>query len=144
MARPSTRRHRSLRADEGGSIAVEFALVLPALLLLVFGVIEFGRLLWVDNTLRHAVQEGARCAAMNCCESSGACSSPQGLAAQRATGLGLTAADFVLETQDCGKRLVAGATGDGVSYEFMLGDLIGFLGVDLTLRAQACFPTLDR
>lgn len=135
---------RHLRRNQRGSTAVEFALVLPAFLLLVFGVIEFGRVMWADNTLRHAVQEGARCAALNCCAAGTACSSPEDLAAQRATGLGLTAADFVLETQDCGKHLTAGAEGAGVEYRFLIGEVFGLLGLDLTLRAEACYPTLDR
>lgn len=135
---------RLLRRSERGSTAVEFALVLPVFLLLVFGVVEFGRVMWADNTLRHAVQEGARCAALDCCAASSTCSSPEDLAARRATGLGLTAADFVLDTRDCGKHLVAGASGSGVSYRFLIGEFFGLLGLELTLRAEACFPTLDR
>ena len=139
------RRTARLAGCEAGNTAIEFALVLPAFLLLIFGIVEFGRLMWVDNTLRHAVQEGARCAALNCCTlSASACSSPEDLAAQRATGLQLSATDFRLETLDCGKQLRAGATGDGVGYDFMLGDLLGLLGVELTLQAEACYPTLDR
>ncbi len=135
---------RLLRAERG-TAATEFALVLPALLLLLLGIMEFGRFMWVDNTLRHAVQEGARCAALNCCDSAGnACTSPEDLAAQRASGLHLTATDFVLDLQSCGKRLRAGASGSGVQYDFMVGDLLGLAGVDVTLTAEACFPTLDR
>ncbi len=141
MMRPL--RHLS-RADNGVA-AMEFALVLPVLLLLVLGIIEFGRFMWVDNTLRHAVQEGARCAAMNCCDLAGAsCSSPEGLAAQRATGLNLQPADFVLDLQSCGKRLRAGAGGAGLPYTFMMADLISLAGINVTLTAEACFPTLDR
>jgi Flp pilus assembly protein TadG len=45
--------------DEGGA-AVEFALVLPVLLMLTFGAIEFGRMLWTQSMLAHAAAEGAR------------------------------------------------------------------------------------
>ena len=45
---------------ERGSTAVEFALILPILLALVFGMIDFGRLLYTQEVLNNAVREGAR------------------------------------------------------------------------------------
>jgi hypothetical protein len=45
--------------DEGAA-AVEFALLLPILLLLVFGIVDFGRLLNAQITLTEAAREGAR------------------------------------------------------------------------------------
>ena len=46
--------------SERGAAAVEFALVLPVLMLLVFGIIEFGFIFnrWV--TVTHAAREGVR------------------------------------------------------------------------------------
>jgi hypothetical protein len=41
---------------------VEFALIAPILILLLFGVIDFGRLIYVYATLNQAVNEGARTA----------------------------------------------------------------------------------
>jgi len=41
---------------------VEFALIAPILILLVFGVIDFGRLIYTYATLNQAVNEGARTA----------------------------------------------------------------------------------
>lgn len=52
-----------LRADDGAAM-VELAFVLPIFLLLVWGVIEFGRLLYTANNLTTAVREGARYAAV--------------------------------------------------------------------------------
>lgn len=43
-----------------GVAAVEFALVVPIFLLLVFGIIEFGRSLMVQQVLVNASREGAR------------------------------------------------------------------------------------
>jgi hypothetical protein len=48
-----------------GAAAVEFALVLPLLLLLVFGIIDFGRALNAQVTLTQAAREGARLVALN-------------------------------------------------------------------------------
>jgi Flp pilus assembly protein TadG len=47
-----------------GATAVEFALLLPMLLLLVFGLIDFGRALNAQITLTQAAREGARLAAL--------------------------------------------------------------------------------
>lgn len=47
-----------------GAAAVEFALLLPVLLLLVFGIIDFGRALNAQVTLTQAAREGARMAAL--------------------------------------------------------------------------------
>lgn len=49
-----------MRRSERGAAAVEFALVLPLLVLLAFGIIEFGRLYYVQTTLSGAAREGAR------------------------------------------------------------------------------------
>ena len=50
--------HR-LNRDSGAAL-VEFAIIAPLLLLLVFGIIEFGRAYNAQNTLTHAAREGAR------------------------------------------------------------------------------------
>jgi len=52
------------RADDRGAAAVEFALVLPLLLILIFGIIDFGRLLNTKITLTEAAREGARATAL--------------------------------------------------------------------------------
>lgn len=45
---------------ESGAALVEFAIIAPLLLLLVFGIIEFGRAYNAQNSLTHAAREGAR------------------------------------------------------------------------------------
>jgi Flp pilus assembly protein TadG len=51
--------------DDRGAAAVEFALVLPLLLLILFGIIEFGRAWSVKQTLTDAAREGARIAVVS-------------------------------------------------------------------------------
>lgn len=46
--------------DNRGSSAVEFALVLPVLLVLIFGIVELGLLLYNQQILTNASREGAR------------------------------------------------------------------------------------
>ncbi len=47
-------------SGEAGAAAVEFALVLPILVLLVMGIIEFSRAYNAKISLQHAVREGVR------------------------------------------------------------------------------------
>lgn len=52
------------RRPDRGAAAVEFALVLPILLMVVFGLIDFGRALNEQIVLDRAAQQGARAAAL--------------------------------------------------------------------------------
>jgi len=51
------------QADDGGP-AAEFALVLPLLLIFLFGIIDVGRLMWTWNRAEKATQMGVRYAAV--------------------------------------------------------------------------------
>lgn len=51
---------KMITRDENGATAVEFALILPLLILLIFGIIEFGLLLYNKQILTNACREGAR------------------------------------------------------------------------------------
>jgi Flp pilus assembly protein TadG len=44
-----------------GQAAVEFAMIIPVLLLLIIGIFEFGRAYWIQNTLQYAAEQTARC-----------------------------------------------------------------------------------
>lgn len=52
-------------ADRGGIAAVEFGMVLPVFLLLIFGTIEFSRVLWSQHALGYAAEQAARYAIAN-------------------------------------------------------------------------------
>lgn len=52
----------SLARDSRGQSVIEFALVLPLLLVVVFGITEFGRAWLTMNVLTSAAREGARLA----------------------------------------------------------------------------------
>ena len=58
-------KRRGQLRDESGVALVEFALVLPLLLLLLFGMLDFGKAFnyWIDET--HLANETARWAAVN-------------------------------------------------------------------------------
>lgn len=56
---------RPLRAEDRGAAAVEFALVVVPLLVIVFGIVNFGVIFSQQSTLNNAVREGARRAVVN-------------------------------------------------------------------------------
>jgi Flp pilus assembly protein TadG len=58
------RRGQSWRGTERGAAAVEFAIVLPLLVLLVFGIVEFSIAFNRQQGLHAAAREGARVAAL--------------------------------------------------------------------------------
>jgi Flp pilus assembly protein TadG len=57
---------RSLRfvRDQSGAALVEFALVATMLMMLIMGMIDFGRALYTKNSLTNAAREGGRFAAV--------------------------------------------------------------------------------
>lgn len=55
-------RNQNLKSKQAGLTSVEFAMVGTVLLLVIFAVIETGRLMWVWETLTEATRRGARVA----------------------------------------------------------------------------------
>jgi Flp pilus assembly protein TadG len=64
-ARKLDKPYQSYRKKRRGAAAVEFAVVAPVFLLLVFGMIEYGRMVMVQQVLTNASREGARCAVLD-------------------------------------------------------------------------------
>lgn len=55
-----TRRFRQFCRSDAGGPAAEFALVLPLLVIFLFGIIDVGRLMWTWNRAEKATQMGVR------------------------------------------------------------------------------------
>lgn len=56
---------RHIRKRRRGAAAVEFAVVLPVFVILVFGMIEYGRMVMVQQVITNASREGARKAVLD-------------------------------------------------------------------------------
>ena len=56
---------RLCRKNRRGAAVVEFAFVAPLFVMLVFGMIEFGRVVMVQQLLTNATREGARVGVLN-------------------------------------------------------------------------------
>jgi Flp pilus assembly protein TadG len=123
-----------------GAAAVEFALLLPLLLLLVFGIIDFGRALNAQVTITQAAREGARLEALN---------QPNVVGRTQAAATGLSSVTVTIVTS-CPAGAGPGVNATvRVSYPFSFVTPIGAiaamfggstLGSPLTLTAQGVMP----
>lgn len=122
---------RRFVSQSRGATALEMAIVLPAFLMLVFGIEEFGRLFWLQSSLQYAVEQAARCAAVNTtlCGTAGAITA---YAADNVFGASVPSADFTSSTPACGHEI-------SVSYEFVFL-MPAFFSPSVTLGAQSCHP----
>jgi Flp pilus assembly protein TadG len=120
----------------GGNVAVEYGLVLPVLLLFVLGIMDTGRLLWTYTTLHRAVEDAARCGAVNT-SVCGTTAQIQTYAAAAAWGVPITSSGFTVATATCGVQVRA-------TYAFT--SIIPWFAATaapsstLTLTPTACYP----
>jgi Flp pilus assembly protein TadG len=119
------------RSRERGAAVVEFAIILPILLLCVLGLIEFARAIWTQATLDHAVQAAARCAAVDPL-TCGTVAQTQQYATTKAPGLSLPASTFTVTNPACGVQVAA-----SLAFDFLVPELLPY---SQTLNARACFP----
>jgi Flp pilus assembly protein TadG len=129
-------------ASDRGAAAVEFALLLPVLLLIVFGIIDFGRALNAQVTITQAAREGSRLDALG---------QPNVVSRTQAAATGLSGV-VVATPSIC--TTGAGPTANAdvkVSYKFsfvtpiaaiasLFGSGGGSLGLPLTLTAEGVMP----
>lgn len=127
-------------SNRRGATAVEYALLLPALLLFILGIIDVGRLMWTYTTLSRAVEAAARCGAINTdATSPTACQSNAAIQARAVTeawGLTIPSSAFTVTRPACGVQV------RGV-YPFV--SIIPGIGKPaplgtLMLSATACYP----
>jgi Flp pilus assembly protein TadG len=57
-------RFKLLRRDEQGAAAIEFAIAVPVLILLIYGIFRIGLLFQANAGMQHALGEGARYATL--------------------------------------------------------------------------------
>ncbi|HEY8570998.1 TadE/TadG family type IV pilus assembly protein [Phenylobacterium sp.] len=97
----------SLWGDRSGATAVETAMLLPALIALLLGVMETGRMAWTQAALTFAVQEASRCAAVRT-DLCGSSLQIQTFAAQKVAALNVpTSAFTVTPGAACGREVSA-------------------------------------
>ena len=127
------------RDRDRGATAVEFALLLPLLLLLVFGIIDFGRALNAQITLTQAARTGARLAALG---------QPNVASATQAAATGLSPVTVAVTPCPSGAtQTTAAVVTASYSFSFVtpIGAIAGLfggkgLGAPITLSATGRMP----
>ena len=117
-----------------GVVALEYAIILPALILLIFGTMDVGRVLWVQVTLDRAVQAAARCASVN----TALCSSPaatQTFAVSQSWGMTPQASVFTVTAPACGNQVAA-----AMPFTYVIPVL---KGSSYTIHSRACYPVIS-
>jgi Flp pilus assembly protein TadG len=118
-----------------GSAAIEYALILPAVLMVIFGLMDTGRLLWSYTTLSRAVEAAARCAAINTTRC-GTASQIQTFATAEAWGMTIAASAFAVTTETCGIKVTG-----SFPFEFVMpGFNVVVPSGTITLTASSCYP----
>lgn len=116
-----------------GVAAIEFVLVFPVFLTLVFGIIETGRLMWQQVSMQRGVAIAARCGALG---TSGCVSDSEikakAVSASALSGLALANIGTPDRLASCGLKVTATR-----QFNFILR--VRYIP-PITLTAQACHP----
>ncbi len=144
--RIARRRVQSAMGDRAGGALIEFAVALPVFVMLLFGIFEFGRTLWIQNALHYSVQQAARCATINvtlCGNGTSATQSQVQAFAAGLAGAGIPTSAFCLNsgcTSPFPTAPTACSSFNFVSAAYTLNLNIPYMSLNPTLTAQACFP----
>lgn len=133
---------RNLARDQKGAAAIEFALLGPTLVLMLFGLIETGRLLWTQHTLDEVAYSTVRCMSISTqCDEETA---QQNFAVARAGSYGITiAATNVDVDSNTTCRTFAGSNKVVIdaSFNSVMHNLVPQFPA--VIEAEACFPRLS-
>jgi Flp pilus assembly protein TadG len=119
----------------GGQSLVEFALILPVLLLILLGLFDFGRAIYAYSSISNAAREGARLAIVDQSSNSGVLVA-ETEAISQATALGLGPSDVDVTFSCAGVGCIAEVR---VRYQFqaitpVIGALIGAIPLEAVVE----------
>ena len=123
-------RHKNIKSEKGAS-AVEFALILPILVILIFAIFQFGIAYNNYIALTHAAREGARLAAVNFDEDPGI-DEFKDRVRDSAPSVTIQSIDLLGENGDIGDSVSVTVTGEVLNIEIPLA---GSWPVQLTSTA---------
>ena len=121
---------KSLRRDQQGTTAVEFAIVAPVLIALVVGTMALCVTLYLIGSLHFAVEDGARCASVKTTICSDAVTTVA-YTQSRYLGPSGIAPTFTYAAAACGNSVSA-----SINYSMN----VGFKTYVIPISATACFP----
>ena len=120
----------TIGTNNSGNAIVEFAIVLPVFLFLIFGVFNIALMLFASASMQNATQAGARCASIN----SATCGSAAATVAYAQTKFVASSTArpaFTVTTAACGHLVSA-----NMNYVFD----IGVTHYSVPLTSTSCYP----
>jgi Flp pilus assembly protein TadG len=120
---------KSLRRDQRGTTAVEFAIVAPVLILFLIGTMALCLALFLVGSLHFAVEDGARCASVKTT-----------ICADAATTVAYTQSRYVGPNVSPAFTYAAAACGNSVTGSITYTMDVGFRQFVIPISATACFP----
>ncbi len=118
--------------DTSGASAVEFALILPSLCLLIFAIVNLSMLMMTTAGLHYATQSASRYASIYTNVHGAAPADVQAFGAARYKGMTAAAPVFTLASAACGSQVTA-----TVTYKF----ITGLFTLSVPMTAVACRAT---
>ena len=120
---------KSLRHDEEGTTAVEFAIVAPVFLAMLIGTLALCVGLFLIGSLHFAVEDGARCASVKTT-----------ICSDAATTVAYTQSRYFGPDVSPTFTYAAAACGNSVSASISYSMNVGFKTFVIPISATACFP----
>ena|SRR5438270_6757470 len=122
---------RALTRDRRGGPVVEFAMAAPALFLFIFGIIELGYAMWIQNALDFSVATASRCASLTGINASSPCFLGVTAYAADQSGAGIASSVFTYTRgAACGCQVTA-------AYSMPLN--IPWTDLTVILTSEACY-----
>jgi Flp pilus assembly protein TadG len=133
----SNRRMLGLLRDEGGTAFIEFGILASIFITLTFAIIDFGLMMWLNNTVEHVAAEGARYAAVRGAGKASPVSESQVTTYVQDRATGIPAADMNISVTWAPNNNPGGSVTVVVTYnyEYIIGGMLGFDAVDLQGRS---------
>ncbi len=123
-----------LLKDESGATFIEFGILASVFLTLSFAIIDFGRMMWLNNTMEHVATEGARYAAVRGAGKVSPVDEDQVKAYVRDRATGVPAADMDIDV-NWGNPVGTVTVIVTYNYEYIIGGMMGLDPVDLEGRS---------
>ena len=120
---------KSLRRDERGTTAVEFAIIAPVFIALLIGTMVLCVALLLVGSLHFAVEDGARCASVKTT-----------ICSDAATTVAYTQSRYFGPAVSPTFTYTAAACGNSVSASISYSMDVGFRTFVVPISATACFP----
>lgn len=115
---------------ERGAAAVEFAIIMPVLLVLVLGIAEFGRAYNIQTTISEAAREGVRIMALQ-----NDPSAARSTTKEAASTLGLTDSQITISPSTCVSSATSAAVAT-VKVTYPITFITNFFGPSVTVTGK--------